>query len=357
MGHDSTISIAGRRIGPGEPVYLVAELSANHGGSLDHALRVVRMAAACGVDAIKLQTYTADTMTLDLDEPPFRIEHDSPWKGRTLHDLYEEAHTPWEWHPPLKRAADEAGLALFSTPFDFTAVDFLESLDVPAMKIASFELLDLPLIERVARTGKPLIMSTGMATRAEIKEAVQAARGAGNRQIVLLQCTSAYPATPSEMNLRTIPDLAASFGVAAGLSDHTMGTAVPIAAVALGACLIEKHVCLSRGEGGPDSAFPLEPDELRQLVADVRTAEAALGGVSYEPGEKERQSRVFRRSLFVVEDVPAGAPFTKKNVRAIRPGHGLLPKHLPAVLGRHAAQAIRRGTPLSWDLVADPSES
>lgn len=347
----SWITINERRIGPGEPAYVVAEMSANHGGKLAHAIDLVRRAAECGADAVKIQTYTADTMTIDCDAPPFRIQGDSLWAGRMLHDLYTEAHTPWQWHPKLKEVADEAGIALFSTPFDVTAVEFLETMDVPAYKVASFELVDLALITRIARTGKPIIMSTGMGSLAEIGDAVEAARAAGNDQLVLLKCTSAYPAPPAEMNLRTIPHLAEAFGVPVGLSDHSMGTAAAVASIALGACVIEKHFCLSRAEGGPDSAFSMEPDELRRLVRDVRTAEAALGRVCYRAGEKESGSRTFRRSLFVVEDVAAGAAFTENNVRSIRPGDGLAPKHLPQIIGRRAARDVARGTPLSWDLV------
>lgn len=344
-------AIAGRPIGPGHPTYIVAELSANHGGSLEHAIRVIQAAAATGADAIKVQTYTADTLTIACNKPPFQIGKGTAWEGRNLHDLYREAYTPWEWQPALQRAAHDCGLHFFSTPFDFTAVDFLEGLNVPAHKIASFEVVDLALIDRVARTGKPIIMSTGMATLAEIHDAVETVFATGNRQLVLLKCTSAYPAPPEEMNLRTIPHLAQAFGVPTGLSDHTMGSAAPVAAVALGACVIEKHFCLSRSEGGPDSSFSMEPAEFAQLVRDVRLAEKALGVVNYTVTAKESQSRVFRRSLFVVEDVPAGGEFTAANVRSIRPGYGLAPKHLPNVLGRKATRAIERGTPLDWSLI------
>ncbi len=347
------VEIAGRGIGPGQPTYIVAEMSANHGGSLEHAVCVIREAANCGADAVKLQTYTPDTMTIDCDMPVFRIGEDSLWANRTLYDLYQEAHTPWEWQPRLKEVAEQVGITLFSTPFDPSAVEFLEEMDVPAYKIASFELLDLELIKRVAQTGKPIIMSTGMGTLAEIGDAVEAARSAGNDQLVLLKCTSAYPAPPDEMNLRTLPHLAQAFDVSVGLSDHTLGTAVATASVALGARLIEKHFCLSRGEGGPDSSFSMEPEDLKRLVGDVRTAEAALGRVSYGLGERERASHVFRRSLFVVEDVAAGEPLTRRNVRAIRPGYGLAPKHLNEVLRHRAAGVIKRGTPLSWDLLGE----
>lgn len=345
------MKIAGREIGNGAPAYVIAELSANHHQRFDDALAIVRAAKDAGADAIKLQTYTADTLTLESDKEYFRIGKGTIWEGRTLHDLYREAFTPWEWQPKLKAAAEELGMHCFSSPFDDTAVDFLETLDVPAYKIASFELVDLPLIERVARTGKPLIMSTGMATRDEIAEAVTAARGAGATEIALLKCTSAYPARFDEMNLRTIPDMSAAFGVPVGLSDHTLGSAVPVAAVALGACIIEKHLTLSRATPGPDSAFSLEPAEFAQMVADVRAAGQALGQPSYEVSENESASRIFRRSLFAVRDVRAGEVFTAENVRSIRPAHGLAPKHLREVLGRIASRDIERGTPLTWDLV------
>ncbi len=351
---DAAFAIAGRRIGPGEPVYVIAELSANHGQQLDRARELVRMAADAGADAIKLQTYTPDTITLDSDKPWFRIQSGSLWDGRTLYDLYGEAFTPWEWHAELKALAESLGMALFTSPFDFTAVDFLESIHVPAYKIASFELVDLPLIRRVAATGKPMILSTGMATRDEIEEAVQTAREAGATQLALLKCTSAYPAPPEEANLRTIPELAEAFGCVAGLSDHTLGTGVPIAAVALGASIVEKHVTMRREDGGPDGAFSLEPAELREMIAAIRFTEAALGGVAFGPTSREAGSRQFRRSLFVVEDVAEGEIFTEANVRSIRPSNGLHTRHLDEVLGRRATRAIERGTPLDWDLVGLP---
>lgn len=333
-------------------MYVIAELSANHGQDFDQAVRLVRAAHTAGADAVKLQTYTPDTITLKSDRPEFRIGGGTLWDGRTLHDLYGEAFTPWEWQPKLKAVADDLGIALFSTPFDPTAVDFLEGMGVPAHKVASFELVDLPLVERVARTGKPVIMSTGMATLDEIGEAVAAFRSAGGTQLALLKCTSAYPAPPSEMNLRTIPDLAARFGVPVGLSDHTLGIAVPVAAVALGACVVEKHLTLDRSVPGPDATFSLEPAEFRAMVEAVRVAEAALGEVRYEVTEKEARSRVFRRSLFVTRDITAGEPFTPDNVRSVRPGHGLPPKHLSNVLGRVAARDLAAGTPLTWDAIS-----
>jgi len=344
------IRIGQRTIGAGQPVYMIAELSANHHQKFDEAVKIIRAAKDVGADAVKLQTYTPDTMTIASNRPEFRIEG-TIWNGRNLHELYKEAYTPWEWQPRLKQAANDMGLDLFSTPFDATAVDFLEQMNVPAHKLASFELVDIPLIRKMARTGKPLIMSTGMSTAAEIEEAVEAARGAGAKEIALLKCTSAYPAPAEEMNLRTIPELSRRFDAPAGLSDHSMGTAVPVAAVALGACIIEKHLTLSRTEPGPDSVFSLEPQEFKAMVDAVRVAEKALGEVHFGFGEKEASSRVFRRSLFVVRDMKSGETFTSENVRSIRPGYGLHTRHLSEVLGRHAACDIERGTPLRWELV------
>jgi N-acetylneuraminate synthase len=345
------IRIGGRRVGAGEPAYLVAELSANHNQSIDRAIETIRAAKAAGADAIKLQTYTADTLTIDSDAEWFRVRG-TLWDGRTLHDLYREAFTPWEWHRRLRDVAAEEGLDFFSTPFDDTAVDFLEELGVVAHKVASFENVDLPLLRRVAATGKPLIVSTGMATLAEVDEAVRTVRGAGGAELALLKCTSAYPCTPDTMNLRTIPHLAEAFGVPVGLSDHSMEAAVPAVAVSLGACIVEKHFTLDRAAGGPDSAFSLEPHEFRAMVNAVRVAEQALGEVRYGPAPAEEGSRVFRRSLFVVEDVRAGEAFTPRNVRSIRPGYGLHTRHLEQVIGRVAARDVARGTPLDWDLVA-----
>jgi pseudaminic acid synthase len=346
----TTFRIGRRQVGEGQPTFIVAELSANHGGSLERATRVIEAAAASGADAIKLQTYTADTLTVDADNEHFRIKG-TLWDGRTLYDLYNEAHLPWEWHAPLQRTALDLGLEFFSTPFDATAVEFLASLDVPAWKIASFELVDLPLIRKVAATGLPVIMSTGMATRDEIAEGVRTLVDNGGGPLVLLKCTSAYPARPEDMHLRTIPDMAAHFGVPVGLSDHTLGIEVPVAAVALGACVIEKHLTLSRAEPGPDSAFSLEPAEFKAMVAAVRTAERAAGSVSYEGSAGEAASRVFRRSLFVVQDMKAGDRFSPESVRSIRPAAGLHTRHLDEVLGRRAGRDIRKGTPLSWDLI------
>lgn len=345
------VKIGERAVGKGSSVYIIAEMSANHNQDYSSAEEIVRAAAKAGANAVKLQTYTPDTMTINCDNEYFRLGEGTLWAGKTLYDLYGEAYTPWEWHPKLKKLANSLGLDLFSAPFDSTAVDFLESIEVPVYKIASFEIVDLALIDKVARTGKPLIISTGMATRNEIADAVNTARNAGNQQIVLLKCTSAYPASPSEMNLLTIPELAREFNVAVGLSDHTLGIAVPAAAVALGACVIEKHFTISRSVPGPDSAFSLEPGEFRAMVESVRTVEAALGGVHYGAEAVEAKHKIFRRSLFVVKDVAKGESFTEANVRAIRPGFGLACKELPKVLGKAAACDIVRGTPLSFELI------
>jgi len=345
------IEIKGRRIGGGEPVYVVAEMSANHAQDYDRAVRIVQAAKHAGADAVKLQTYTPHTLTIRSDEEQFRIGGGTPWDGRTLHDLYSEAYTPWEWQPKLKAVADDLGLHLFCTGFDPSAVDFLEEMGVPVHKVASFEIVDIPLIEKMARSGKPLIISTGMATLGEIEEAVDAARTAGAKEIALLKCTSAYPAPPEEMNLRTIPHLAEAFRVPVGLSDHSLGIAVPVAGVALGASIVEKHLTLSRRNPGPDSAFSLEPEEFKQMVEAIRSAEKALGQVHYGVSEHEAKSRVFRRSLFVVEQMKAGQCFTTHTVRSIRPGNGLHTRHFKEILGRKASRDIARGTPLTWNLV------
>lgn len=346
------ISINERLIGPGYSAYVVAELSANHNQRLDDAVKLVEEAQKAGADAVKLQTYMTGTMTIESDRPEFRVGGGTPWDGKTLYDLYSEAYMPWEWQPKLKKVAHDLGIDLFSTPFDKTAVDFLEEMSVPAYKIASFEIVDIPLIEYIASKGKPIIISTGMATLGEIDEAVSAARNAGATQIALLKCTSAYPAPPEEMNLRAIPHLAKKFAVPVGLSDHTLGIAVPVAAVALGACIVEKHLTLSRSIPSPDSTFSLEPHEFKTMVEAIHTAEKALGKVSYGVSEQEAKSRAFRRSLFVVKDMKAGEVFTEENVRSIRPGHGLLPKHLKEVLGRKATRHIQKGTPLSWEMLS-----
>jgi pseudaminic acid synthase len=346
------IRIGGQAIGPGAPTFIVAEISANHNGSYDQARRIVEVAKHAGADAIKLQTYTADTITIASDREAFRIGGGTLWDGRTLHELYREAGMPWDWQPRLKESAEALGMQCFSSAFDASAVDFLETMNVPAHKVASCELVDLPLIQKMAATGKPLIISTGMATIAEIEEAVTTARNAGATQIALLKCTSAYPALPDEMNLRTIPELARRFNVPVGLSDHTMGIEVPVAAVSLGASIIEKHLTLARAEGGPDSGFSLEPAEFKAMIDAVRTAERALGTAQFGASEREIPSRVFRRSLFAVRDIKAGAVFTEENVRSIRPGHGLHTRYLAELLGKIAAVDIERGTPLTWDLVS-----
>jgi N-acetylneuraminate synthase len=345
------LKIGERRVGPGEPVYIIAEMSANHNQDFDRAVKIVEAAREAGADAIKLQTYTSETLTINSDKEHFLISGGTPWDGRSLYDLYGEASMPWEWHSKLKSIAKSLGLDLFSTAYDPTALEFLEELDVPVHKVASFEMVDIPLIEKIARTGKPLIMSTGMATLGEIEDAVRAARTAGATQIALLKCTSAYPAQPEEMNLLTIPHLADAFHVQVGISDHTLGTAVPVAAVALGACIIEKHFTLSRDVPGPDSGFSLEPAEFKEMVEAVRVVEKGLGKVHYGCSEREAVSRKFRRSLFVVQDMEAGEEFSAENIRSIRPGYGLAPKYLSEIVGRRTAVAVSRGTPLSWDLV------
>ena len=342
------VTVAGRTIGHGHPPYIICELSANHNGHLDRALELVDAAAATGADAIKIQTYTQDTLTIAHDSADFRFRG-GLWDGHTLYDLYRQACTPYEWHPALVRRAMERGVTLFSTPFDESAVQLLAELGVPAYKIASFEAVDLALIACVASQRKPMMISTGMASREEISEAVRAARQHGAEDLVLLHCVSSYPARYEEANLRTMADLAASFGVVVGLSDHTPGTACAVAAIALGACVIEKHFTLRRADGGPDAAFSLEPEEFKRLVEDCRAAWLSLGGIAYERSARERQNLIFRRSLYVVEDVAAGELLTSGNIRSIRPGFGLPPKYLPAVLGRCAARPLKRGDPLRWE--------
>jgi N-acetylneuraminate synthase len=351
MSRTPSISIAGRAIGAAHPPYVIAELSANHLGKLDRALELIEIAAKAGADAVKLQTYRAGTITIDHDGPGFVLQG-GLWDGRRLYELYEEAHTPWEWHGELFAKAKACGITMFSSPFDPTAVDFLEKLGAPAYKIASFEIVDIPLIELCAQTGKPLIISTGMASRAEIGEAVNAASKCGNGGLALLHCTSGYPTPFSDADLRTIPDLAREFGVPVGLSDHTMGVSSPVAAIALGACIIEKHFTRLRSEGGPDAAFSLEPQELADLTRACRNAWDALGSVRSRVAASESEYVKYRRSLYVVTDVAAGEPFTSANVRSIRPGLGLPPKHLAEILGRRAARAVVRGTPLAWEHVA-----
>lgn len=345
-----TVVIAGRPVGPDHPPYVVAELSANHNGDIGRAIDIMRAAKDAGADAVKLQTYTADTMTIDHDGPDFRIKG-GLWDGYRLHDLYREAQTPWEWHEELFAEGRRLGLTVFSTPFDATAVDLLETLGNPIYKIASFEIPDLPLIRRAAATGKPLVLSTGMADLGDIGEAVRTARSSGSGDIVLLHCVSAYPAPAAEANLRTLAHLAEAFDTVVGLSDHTMGTAVSVAAVALGAAMVEKHFTLRRSDGGPDAAFSLEPSEMQILTAGCRQAWEALGRVHYEREASEQQNMVFRRSLYVVRDMAEGEAFTPETVRIIRPGYGLAPKQIDAIIGRRARRAIPRGTALDWSLV------
>jgi N-acetylneuraminate synthase len=350
MTSSPTIEIAGRKIGPDHPPFIICELSGNHNGSLERALAMMDAAAATGCDAIKIQTYTADTITLDVDRPEFRI-HGGLWDGRSLHELYQEAHTPFEWHAALFERAKALGVILFSSPFDETAVDLLAGLDAPAYKIASFEAVDLPLIRYAAAKGKPLIISTGMANIAEIEAARDAALAAGAAGVLLLHCVSSYPAVIEDANLRTIPDMIARFGCAVGLSDHTPGTAAAVAAVALGACAVEKHFTLARADGGPDAAFSLEPDEFTALVYDSKAAWRTLGKVNYDLLGSERGSILFRRSLYVTADVKAGETLSKANVRSVRPGNGLPPGELEKVLGRKASRDLTRGEPLDWGMV------
>ncbi len=350
---ESHLTINGRRIGPGEPTYFVAEMSANHGGDFEVAKGILEAAKEAGADAIKLQTYTADTMTIHSDRESFRIGGGTLWDGRTLYDLYKEASTPWEWQPELKAIAEKLGIDLFSAAYDASAVEFLEEMGVPAHKVASFEIVDLPLIARMAETGKPILISTGLASWEEMQEAVTAARNAGATQVALLKCTSAYPSPLEEMHLRAIPEMREAFGVPVGLSDHSLAIEVPVAAVTLGACLVEKHFTLSREMPSADAAFSLEPEEFRAMVRAVRSVEAALGVARPEIGPEEAKSRVFRRSLFVVHDVKAGERFSEENLRSIRPGDGLHPQHLKELLGRKAAVDIERGTPMAWELVAE----
>ncbi len=346
-----TILIGNTPVGPGHPPFVIAEMSGNHDGSLDRALSIVDAAADAGVNAVKLQTYTADTMTLDIDRDEFVISNpDSLWYGRTLYGLYEEAHTPWAWHEVIMDRAKERGLLCFSSPFDGTAVDFLEELDVPCYKIASLEITDIPLIKRVAATGRPVIISTGIAGLDEITDAVDAARGAGCEELILLKCTSSYPALPEDIHLRTIADLRERFDCQVGLSDHTLGIGVPVAAVALGATVIEKHITLSRDDGGVDAAFSLEPEEFASLVKEAGRAQLSLGSDEYRQ-TASAATRSRRRSLYITEDIAAGETLTADNMRSIRPGLGLGPKYFESLLGRQVAADTRRGTPLSWDLL------
>lgn len=350
-------TIGTRKIGKDQPPFIIAEMSGNHNQSLETALKIVEAAAEAGVDAIKLQTYTADTMTLDVREGEFFIEDEnSLWKGNSLYDLYKLAYTPWEWHEAIFKRAEELGIIAFSSPFDETAVDFLETLKVPCYKIASFENVDIPLIKKVAATGKPVIMSTGMATAAELDEAVRAAREAGCRNLTLLKCTSTYPATPENTNLRTIPHLRELFNCEVGLSDHTMGVGVAVASVVLGATVIEKHFTLSRADGGVDAAFSMEPEEMRTLVTETKKAWQSLGQVQYGPTTAEKLSLLHRRSLYIAEDLKAGTILTNENVRSIRPGLGLATKHLDLVLGKRVITDLKKGTPLSLEHLMNSNE-
>jgi N-acetylneuraminate synthase len=346
------IKIANRAIGPASAPYVIAEMSGNHNQSLDRAFAIVDAAAAAGAHALKLQTYTADTITLNVHEGEFFISDDkSLWKGSSLHDLYQKAYTPWEWHGPIMERARSLGMSCFSSPFDESAVDFLESLDVPAYKIASFENVHLPLIRKVAATGKPMIISTGMATAGEIDEAVSAARAAGCRELILLKCTSTYPATPGNTNVLTIPNMRSLFGCQVGLSDHTMGVGVAVAAVAHGATVVEKHFTLRRADGGVDSSFSLEPEELKSLVVETERAWQSLGSVSYGPTEAEKPSLAFRRSVYIAEDVASGTVLTRENLRCVRPGKGLAPRYYETLLGRRVNRELKKGTPMSWEFL------
>lgn len=348
----NNLTIDGREIGPSRPPYVIAELSANHNGSIDTALKIIGEAKRAGADAVKLQTYRPDTITLDVDRPEFRISG-GLWDGKSLYELYEEAHTPWGWHKTLFEHARKLGITIFSSPFDPTAVDLLESLGAPAYKIASFEAVDLPLIRYVASKGKPMIISTGMADEAEIQEAVDAARSAGCRQLALLHCVSGYPAPSEEYNLRTIADMQARYGTLVGLSDHTLDNTTAIASVAMGACIIEKHFTLDRKGCGPDDSFSLEPADLMALCRDTKTAWRALGAVDYGCKASERANVQFRRSLYFVKPLAAGETITADAVRSVRPGYGLAPKHLPEVIGRRVKKAVQYGDPVALDKLLD----
>ena len=346
-----SFALNNRYIGEGHPVFIVAELSANHLQNFDNAVKLIKEAKKAGADAVKLQTYTADTITIDCDNKYFQITQGTIWDGTTLHKLYQEAYTPWEWQPKLKEIAEEIGLVCFSSPFDLTAVDFLEDLGVPAYKIASFEINDLPFIEYIASKGKPIIISTGIATLVDIEEAISACKRMGNDQVALLKCTSAYPSPLEEINLNVIPNMEKTFNVIPGISDHTLGHAVAVGAVALGAKIIEKHITLSRAEGGPDSQFSMEPNEFAAMVKAIRDVEKALGQVTNELTEKQKKSREHARSLFVITDIKKGEIFTENNVRSIRPGYGLPTKFINEILGKKAKSDIKKGTPMNWDLV------
>lgn len=339
------------KIGENQKTFIIAEMSANHNQDYDRAVELIKKAAWAGADAIKLQTYTPDTITIDCDNEYFQIKQGTIWDGTTLHKLYQTAYTPWEWQPKLKKVAEEEGLVFFSSPFDYTSVDFLEDMNVPAYKIASFELNDIPFIEYIASKGKPIIMSTGIARMGDIQDALDACKRMGNENVALLKCTSSYPAPIEEINLKTIPNMNETFDVVAGLSDHTMGNAVSVGGVAIGAKIIEKHMTLRRSDGGADSKFSMEPEEFKEMVDNIRIVEKALGKVTYDLTEKQRNSREHSRSLFVVEDVKEGELFTEKNVRSIRPGFGLETKYINDILGEKAKCNIKKGTPMKWNLI------
>ena len=351
MNNFKYIQMANKKIGKNFPVFIIAEMSANHLQKFDNAVKIIKTAKEAGADAIKLQTYTPDTITIDCDNEYFQIKQGTLWDGQTLYELYKKAYTPWEWQSKLKEIAEEEGLICFSSVFDKTAVDFLEKINVPAYKIASFEITDIPLIEYAASKGKPIIISTGIANLSDIEDAVNACKRMGNEQIALLKCVSAYPTPLKDINLRTIPNLADTFKTVVGLSDHTLGISVPIASVALGACIIEKHLTLDRSLGGPDAAFSLEPAEFKAMVKSVREVEKALGEVSYDLTEKMKKSREFSRSLFVVKDIKAGEVFTEENIRSIRPGYGLPPKYLKDILDKKSKKDISKGVPFCWNLI------
>ncbi|MBN1051166.1 pseudaminic acid synthase [Clostridium botulinum] len=347
------IKIGNKIIGENSPVFIIAEMSANHLQDFDKAVEIIKAAKKGGADAIKLQTYTPDTITIDCDNEYFQIKQGTIWDGTTLHKLYQEAYTPWEWQPKLKKIAEDEGLICFSSPFDMTSVDFLEEMDVPAYKVASFEITDIPFIEYIASKGKPVIMSTGIANLSDIEEAVNACKRMGNNEIILLKCTSTYPSPMEGVNLKTIPNLSETFNVITGLSDHTLGGAVSIAAVALGAKVIEKHFILSRDEKGPDAAFSMEPKEFKKMVQDIRNVEKALGKVTYELTEKQKKSREHSRSLFVVKDIKEGEILTEENVRSIRPGFGMKTKYIKDILDKKVKMDLKKGTPMDWKFIEE----
>lgn len=347
----NVIDIDGIKIGEGKRTFIIAEMSANHMQDYDRAVEIIKKAKWAGADAIKLQTYTPDTITIDCDNEYFQIKQGTIWDGTTLHKLYQTAYMPWEWQRKLKQIAEEEGLVFFSSPFDFTSVDFLEEINVPAYKVASFEINDIPFIEYIASKGKPILISTGIAKLGDIQEAVKACERMGNEQVAILKCTSAYPAAVDEINLNTIPNIKETFSTIVGLSDHTLGTAVSVGAVAIGASIIEKHMTLRRNDGGADSKFSMEPEEFKEMVDNIRIVEKALGTISYDLNEKQSKSREHSRSAFIVQDIKAGEIFTEKNIRSIRPGFGIETKYIKDILGRTASGNISKGTPMSWDLI------